>query len=151
MNNGLTTSHLIRQPLLSTSLFALLVSLTYVFFLGYRRDYLGHFAAGYGGTLCAVAAALAAIPPAAYRRASAFVPLTCTIICVLAGAVAEATVFRLAKFDEIDFCNQSLGAVLAGCALTSLSDGNKPRDLTFTGVIVVGLVFLLVGNYFALT
>jgi hypothetical protein len=89
---------------------AIVVSMTYVLFLGYRRDYIGHFAAGYGGTLCAITVVLAAVPARAYRSASSALPFVCTILCILAGAIAESTVFRLAKFDEIDFCNQSLGA-----------------------------------------
>lgn len=40
----------------------LLVSALYASVLGYRRDYLGHYAAGYGGTLGAVIAVLAVLP-----------------------------------------------------------------------------------------
>ena len=123
----------------------------YALFLGYRRDYLGHFAAGYGGTLCAITVLLAAVPLRAYRSSSSALPLVCTIVCIFAGAIAEGTVFRLAKFDEIDFCNQSLGAVLAGLAVSHLSGVSKPTDKLFTASIAIGFVFLVLGNYFALT
>ena len=46
----------------------LLVSLLFYVLLGHRRDYLGHYAAGYGGTLCASAIVFAAIPIRSFNR-----------------------------------------------------------------------------------
>jgi hypothetical protein len=129
----------------------LLVSLLFYVLLGHRRDYLGHYAAGYGGTLCAAAVVFAAIPPRSFHRIAYATVVPCTILCIAAGAVAEATVFRLAKFDQIDFCNQNLGAILAGLAAIYLTRNAKPSDLALRCMIAIGVVFLLVGAYFAVT
>ena len=45
-----------------------LVSLLFYVLLGHRRDYLGHYAAGYGGTLSAIAIVLAAIPATRFEK-----------------------------------------------------------------------------------
>jgi hypothetical protein len=119
--------------------------------LGHRRDYLGHYAAGYGGTLSALAVVLAAIPAARFERAASWVVVPCTMLCIAAGTVTEATVFRLAKFDEIDYCNQNLGAVLAGLAAIYIAGKAKPADGALRCVIAIGAVFLLIGAYFAVT
>ncbi len=129
----------------------LLVSLLFYVLLGHRRDYLGHYAAGYGGTLCAAAVVFAAIPPRSFRRIAYATVVPCTILCIAAGAVAEATVFRLAKFDQIDFCNQNLGAILAGLAAICLARNAKPSDPALRCMIAIGVIFLLVGAYFAVT
>lgn len=130
---------------------AFAVSLLFYFLLGHRRDYLGHYAAGYGGTLCASTIMLSAIPATVFRRIASSMVVPGTILCITAGALAEATVFRLAKFDQIDFCNQSLGAVLAGLATVFIASETKPTDAALRSVIVVGAVFLLAGAYFAVT
>jgi hypothetical protein len=133
----------------ASALPALFVSLLFYFLLGHRRDYLGHYAAGYGGTLCAAVIVLAGIPAPSFRRIAHATVLPCTLLCIVAGAVAEATVFRLAKFDQIDFCNQSLGAVMAGLAAISIVGYTKPNDAAFRCSLVIGIVFLLIGGYFA--
>jgi hypothetical protein len=102
---------------------ALVTALLFYLALGHRRDYLGHFAAGYGATLCAAAVHLAALPAA----------------------------IRLAKFDEIDFCNQSLGAVLAGSGALALAGAEKPSDAMLWTSVTVGAAFLAAGAYFAFT
>jgi hypothetical protein len=130
---------------------ALVTALLFYLALGHRRDYLGHFAAGYGATLCAAAVHLAALPAARYGRFAAVGLLACTVACIAAGAVAEATVFRLAKFDEIDFCNQSLGAVLAGSGALALAGAEKPSDAMLWTSVTVGAAFLAAGAYFAFT
>ncbi len=130
---------------------ALVVSLMYYFLLGHRRDYLGHFAAGYGGTLSALTIAVAILPTGWYRRISVWIIFPIVIVCIGLGAVTEATVFRLAKFDEIDFCNQNLGAVLAGLAVLHLAGGKKIDDIAVWIGVAVGGCFLLLGFYFALT
>jgi hypothetical protein len=130
---------------------AFVVSLLFYVLLGHRRDYLGHYAAGYGGTLCAITIVLAAIPARLYGRVACSTVLPSTILWIAAGAVAEATVFRLAKFDQVDFCNQSLGAVLAGLAAIYIAGDLKPTDAALRSVLAAGAVFLISGAYFAVT
>ncbi len=119
--------------------------------LGHRRDYLGHYAAGYGGTLSAIAIVLAAIPATRFEQQASLAVVPCTLLCIAAGTVTEATVFRLAKFDEIDYCNQNLGAVLAGLVAMHIAHGAKPPDVAFRCVIAIGAVFLMIGGYFAVS
>jgi hypothetical protein len=130
---------------------ALLVSLAFYFLLGHRRDYLGHYAAGYGGTLCAIAIVFAAIPATHFAQLAVWTVVPTTILCIAAGTVTEATVFRLAKFDEIDYCNQNLGAVLAGLVGLHLARYAKPSDLALGALIAIGAAYLLAGGYFAVT
>lgn len=74
----------------------------------YRTDYLGHFIAGYGGTLGLLTFG---------RLASSWrwMPLLLTLVAIAIGIGTEMSIFRLAIFDSIDFFNQSLGAALACC------------------------------------
>ena len=76
------------------------------------------------------------------------VPLS--VGCVALGGAFEATVTRIAKFDEVDFCNQSLGAVLAGLASLAILRGSKPSQWLFSFPLLIAGVFLCVGFYFAL-
>jgi hypothetical protein len=71
------------------------------------------------------------------------------LACIALGAVTEATIFRLAKFDEIDFCNQSLGAVLAGLAALGYLELGTLRTNEISGGLIVGIVFLGLGGCFA--
>lgn len=153
--------HKINPQLTKTLIFTAappaLACLLYYLFLGHRSDYLGHYAAGYGGTLSALALLLAIIP----RRLVSWVPLLIvgvTIGCIGAGTIAEATVFCLAKFDEVDYCNQNLGALLAGLVLVPLlTDGKtmvvdgKPAEAALNMLVATGLFFLCLGVYFAVT
>lgn len=140
-----------QRVLIISSFPAFVVSLLFFHFLGHRRDYLGHYAAGYGGTLCAMMIVLAAIPPARFRVTASWVVVPCTMLCLAAGTVAEATVFRLAKFDQVDFCNQNLGAVLAGLAAMFLAGNEKPADMALRSAIAIGAIYLIAGGYFAVT
>ncbi len=141
---------------LSTVLFVsvlptLLVSLLFYVLLGHRRDYLGHYAAGFGGTLCAATIVLAAIPARLFHRIGYSTVVPCTLLCIAVGAVAEATVFRLAKFDQVDFCNQNLGAVFAAFAAIHIAGDKKPTDVVLRCLIAFGAVYLVMGGYFAIT
>ncbi|MEM8670891.1 MAG: hypothetical protein AAGG48_25410 [Planctomycetota bacterium] len=127
------------------------VSLLFYVLLGHRRDYLGHYAAGYGGTLSAISILFGAIPSKWFARIAPVVVLPSTLLCIAAGTVTEATVFRLAKFDEVDWCNQNLGAVLAGLAAICLVNNEKPSDVALRCLIATGAISLLVGAYFAFT
>lgn len=127
------------------------LSLLYYLMLGYRRDYLGHFAAGYGGTLSACAVVMVGLAWLRFADFSRISVFPCVMLCIGAGAVAEATVFRLAAFDPIDFCNQSIGAVFAGYAALHLAQDNRPSDARLWAAIGSGIGFLALGCYFALT
>ncbi len=130
---------------------AVVASLGFHLLLGHRRDYLGHFAAGYGGTLTLIAIALAMIPPCRYPKLAAWVVVPCTLLGIAAGTVTEATIFNLAKFDEVDYCNQNLGAVLAGLVGLHYVRTAKPPDADFRWALLTGVSFVLIGGYFALT
>ncbi len=94
-----------------TSLLAWLPTLAlcvlYFVVLGYRRDYLGHYAAGYGATLAGLAALQSGIPRERFAQWAPWVALPGTLVCIALGTLTEVTVFRLARFDEIDWCNQA--------------------------------------------
>lgn len=112
----------------------------FVTLLGHRSDYAGHFLAGYGGTLL-----LLAVPLASLRDVLRLEVLACVVVAIGLGAALEATVFRLAIFDPVDFANQSLGAVLAG--LTVLD--RRPSLVAGGAAFALALVFLSVGAAFA--
>lgn len=141
----------LKTTLLVTTGPTILVSLFFYVLLGHRRDYLGHYAAGYGGTLSAIGIVLAAIPATRFAQMGSLAVVPCVILCIAAGTVLEATVFRLAKFDEIDYCNQNLGAVLAGLAAIHIAHSEKPSDAALRCAIGIGALFLLIGGYFAAT
>ena len=104
--------------LLVTILPAAAAGVVFEYFLGHRHDYTGHYLAGYGGTLGATMVWLRTVPEQRYSARSTWGVLCLCLACIGLGAIFEATIFRLAKFDEVDFCNQSLGAVIAaGAAL----------------------------------
>jgi len=124
------------------------VGVMYYSFVGHRDDYLGHFLAGYAATLGAVTLALAAVPERYFARSSGWVTLLVVMVCVAIGALCEATLYRIAKWDEVDFVNQSLGAVLAG--LNSLAAWRaKPSDVAVVLTGVWAIVLLAGGFYFA--
>ena len=143
-----------KSPFVRTLLVALLpalvIAVLFRWFLGHRSDYLGHYAAGYGGSLAAMTLVLAALPVGRFPRLGVWTIAPGCLACIALGAVTEATVFRLAKFDEVDFCNQSLGAVLAGLAVLAIVGESKPRDIALWSSIAIGIGFLLAGFYFAL-
>jgi hypothetical protein len=71
------------------------------------------------------------------------------LACILLGVFTEATAFRIAKFDEVDFCNQSLGAVLAGIAAIPFVKAPRLPDNVFDQGVVVAIVFFSLGACFA--
>lgn len=105
--------------------------------------------AGLGGTLIAIVGAHRLLadhpdPP----------PLTRIILLVCLGSIAvgtftELTMFRLAKFDEVDYFNQNIGAVLASLSCLSVlpEPGETAPSLTY--VILIGVCFLLAGFFYA--
>ncbi len=142
------------------------VTIVYYVCLGHRRDYLGHFSAGYGGTLIALVLAIIATPQNRFVALSGRLVICVTLFCIVGGILAEATVFRLAIFDLVDMCNQNIGAVLAGltsipCIQTAKQTlaannqpgdaANKPSDSQLRSMLACGIGFLLLGTYFAVT
>ena len=114
--------------------------LVFVALLGYRTDYAGHFLAGFGGSL-----GLLAFPLATLRPALRWEPLGTAIVAILLGAAVEATVFKIAIFDPVDFFNQSLGAALAATSL----QGRSASLVAAFGSGLLALLFLTVGAIFA--
>lgn len=137
------------RPVLTAIVLAVppvLVGWAYHEYLGHRNDYLGHFLAGFGGTLGAVTIALLAIPWAKYAKLSGWVALGVVLTCIGLGAILEQTVYHIAKWDEVDFCNQSLGAVLAG--LTACAVATTIRtNLTWAALTAGWAGLVLLGGY----
>lgn len=105
----------------------------YLGLLGYRTDAAGHALAGLGGTLLLLGALLAAA-----RAPVGWSVVGAVLLAVAGGVVTEATIFKLAVFDMVDFANQSIGACLAGlCALGRCGKGDA--NVAYGGA-VVGLV-----------
>lgn len=108
-------------------------AVVYLGLLGYRTDAAGHALAGLGGTLLLVGALLAVA-----RAPVGWSVIGAVLLAVAAGVVTEATIFKLAVFDMVDFANQSIGACLAGlCALGRC--GKDDANVAYGGA-VVGLV-----------
>lgn len=135
--------------LLVTLLPAVAAGAVYEYFLGHRHDYTGHFLAGYGGTLGALMVWLRTMPEKRFAVLCIWSIVPICIACIGLGAIFEATIFRLAKFDEVDFCNQSLGAVIAAAAALFLADQQKPVVQFMDIGLIVGIVFLGAGGVYA--
>lgn len=128
---------------------AALVSALYLLFLGHRTDYVGHFMAGYGGTLLVTVAVLEVLRDAKRAPSTELVITALLLLCIGIGAAEEATTFRLAKFDEVDLFNQSLGAVLAALVLLRVHpSGRADSRLTIPSMGTAAL-FLVAGFYYA--
>jgi hypothetical protein len=121
----------------------------YLLFLGHRHDYLGHFAAGYGASFCAMMVGIKSISQPRYQRLAIRAILPACALCILLGAMTEVTIFRIARFDELDFFNQSLGAVLAAVAALAFVRPQRPADREFDVATIIGIVFLSLGGWFA--
>lgn len=65
------------------------------------------------------------------------------------GAVLEATAFRLAKWDEVDFCNQSLGAILAALGSLAYVPPATTSTREYDVGLITGIAFLGTGACFA--
>ena len=128
-----------RPALTVSSVLVLVTAVAYGVLFPDRLDYVGHFLAGAGGTFWLLAVVVEAEPRS---RWSVVVGIASA---VLLGALAEATVFRLAEFDPVDLANQSLGAVLVGLGML---DG-RPHDRSAGVAGVLGLVFLVTGFAYA--
>lgn len=118
----------------------LAAALAFGLLLGRRLDYLGHFLAGYGGTMTV-------LTMVAWRggRRIRWSGVLLVVAAIIVGAGAEATVFRLAIFDPVDFANQSLGACLAGAAMV----GRRGSPRLLVEAVVLGISALGAGFWFA--
>lgn len=113
------------------------VALAYLLALRHRTDYPGHLLAGYGATLGAVGLLALLLPARARGPAFAPVVVTATLLCAAGGAVLEGSVFRIARFDPVDFYNQTLGAALAGLSLlVAAPAGRVPPATAAFGALV---------------
>lgn len=128
---------------------AVAAAIFFEIFLGHRHDYTGHFLAGYGGTWMAAMVVMRATEPSRYATRSVFWSVPLCLGCIGIGTFTEATAFRLAKFDEIDFCCQSLGAVLSSIASLKFSVEPKPPLAEFDRNMITGIVLLGIGGLFA--
>jgi hypothetical protein len=112
--------------------------------LGYRAafpdrpDYAGHLLAGAGATLLLLAIVLVLAGPGS-RRVVAVVA-----VAVLLGTLTEATIYKYAEFDPVDWANQSVGAALACLGFLDARRTAEPV-LAAAG----GMVLLLFGFHYA--
>ena len=109
--------------------------LAYAPFYGRRNDYPGHFIAGFAGQLTLLVAV-----GLLTRRTLQGWALISLAIAIGVGTVTEATIFRLAIFDPVDFFNQSLGATIATAAVTGMS--LTGRRAMAAGILAMGFLFL---------
>lgn len=89
----------------------------------YRADYTGHFLAGAGATLL-----LLALVAASVEKPQPWLVVGVCLGAVGAGAAAEATVFRLAAYDWVDFSVQSMGAVLVTAPFLEAGARRQPSS-----------------------
>ena len=101
-------------------------------------DYMGHFSAGAGATLALI------VTVVAFTRWSPRLVAGLLVLCVAMGVGTEATIFRLAAFDVMDFALQSAGAALAAMLLLSLGTPlrNALAFLTGFGFLILGFVLV---------
>lgn len=118
-------------------------AVVYWLLLGDRSDYLGHYLAGFAGTLFLLATV------GWRRRPLEAVVVAVALISIGIGAaveMAEVVVLEWAPFfDPVDFFNQSLGAGLAAGVVVG-RPGNPRLAATLSAV---GLVTMALGCAFA--
>jgi len=128
---------------------AVILAIAYGQLLGHRSDYLGHYLAGYGGTLGLTIVLLMALPATAYGKLAPWVILVACGAAVALGAVFESSIYRIAKFDEVDFFSQSLGAVLACSGLLAAWPERKPSIVAGVLTLIASVGFLIEGYHYA--
>ena len=122
-----------------------LYCLAYGLILNHRTDYVGHFAAGFGGTIGLLTLVVASIRKPLPYCGLHLLALVVALISIGLGAILESTVFRIAQFDLIDFCNQSLGAVLAALSFTAARPYTPLRISAVSVGFAAAVVFLVAG------
>ncbi len=112
-------------------------------------DYVGHYAAGFGGTLFLLAVVFWRFHAVQKKVSASCLVTAISLISICMGGLLEATVFRLAIFDPVDFCNQSFGAIVAGLTFIAAP---PPLPLARQGALAVlflSVLFLILGFYWA--
>lgn len=131
-----------RGPVARIGSAAVLTGLAFHLFLGYRSDYLGHYWAGFGGTLL-----LLAVPPIFLRKLpDSWIPAI-VLLSISLGFGTEMTIFKIAQFDLVDFANQSAGACIAGLCL--LNQRWEPRHglRVFASAALISIAGTLVAHH----
>lgn len=113
----------------------------FLVFAANRGDYAGHYLAGFGG-----GAILGSVVVAFSKRPPRWSVLGALGVAIAFGALLEATVFRIAFFDPVDFANQSLGA----CVALAVVVGRPPSLPRAASLAVVAPVALVTGAVLAL-
>ena len=121
----------------------------YSYFLAHRSDYVGHYAAGFGGTLLALSVGVGLIPKAINLGSLARAVFWISIGAICLGGFFEATVFRLAIFDPVDFCNQSLGAMIAALSFLAIPPRLPLSGQDVGSLCIVSFIFLIGGFFWA--
>jgi hypothetical protein len=75
--------------------------------------------------------------------------LAVVLLSIGAGAVLEVSVFRIARFDPVDFGNQSLGAVFAGAAALLADARGEASQAVRTSGAIAAVSATLAGFWFA--
>ncbi|MGD9647202.1 MAG: hypothetical protein AB7U73_15935 [Pirellulales bacterium] len=127
----------------------LAIAVAYHEFLAQRSDYLGHYLAGCGGTLLLLVAAVATFTTDRFARWAPLTIVGLASIAIAIGGVFEATIYRIAKFDEVDFCNQSLGAVIAALGVLFVTVGPKPPLVAWLLAGLLAVAYLAAGYHYA--
>ncbi len=120
-------------------------SLAFRLVFDHRTDYVGHFAAGFGGTLGLLTLLVASNRQAMSTAQVHLVALIVALVSIGLGTVTEATIFRIAQFDPVDFCNQSLGAILAGMAFVAARPPMPIGPASTVIGFVLSILFLIAG------
>lgn len=107
----------------------LATTLGYSLLFGFRTDYSGHYIAGFGAVMVLIAMGWRPVPAA--------------LGLIAFGVLTEATVFRLAIFDPVDFNNQSLGAALAALCLAGQVSPKSKIPLGILGGLLILSGFML--------
>ena len=129
----------VRDLALEIAGFAGATGAAFLIFFPDRSDYAGHYLAGLGATLMMLGLVLwLAGGPLGWGAVGL------VVLAVGFGIATEATVFRIAIFDPVDFLNQSLGAVAAGWLMYDM----RRRRCGVTG-FALGFLVLVLGFLFA--
>lgn len=128
------------EPVARVVVALVVTGVVYGVVFSYRTDYLGHYLGGFGGTLL-----LLSPITVARGRSRHWLIVAVTAVAIGIGFGTESTIFELAIFDPVDFCNQSLGAVIAAAAVLR----DRARVPVAAGLVGIALVVMIGGFYFA--
>jgi hypothetical protein len=109
--------------------------------LGYRAafpdrpDYAGHLLAGAGATLLLLSLVLVLAGPGRWRVVAV------VAVGVLLGTLTEATIYKYAEFDPVDWANQSVGAALACLGFLDTRGAADPVLAAVAGTVLLAFGF----------